>query len=62
VRNFGNNHDVVNHSIGFINEDGAHTNQIENLRSHLKQEYRALGGFNHTRIKLFLNEFSWKKI
>jgi hypothetical protein len=58
VRNFGSEHEVVNHSIGFINEDGAHTNQIENLWSHLKQEYRARGGVNHTRIELFLNEFS----
>jgi hypothetical protein len=57
VRNFGNNHDVVNHSIGFINEDGAHTNQIENLWSYLKQEYRTRGGVNHTLIELFLNEF-----
>jgi hypothetical protein len=46
VRNFGSVHEVVNHSIGFVNESGAHTNQIENLWSHLKQEYRARGGVN----------------
>lgn len=61
VCSFGSVHEVVNHNLGFVNENGAHTNQIENLWSHLKQEYRARGGINHNRILLFLKEFSWKK-
>ena len=61
VTNFGSRHEVVNHSIGFMNADGAHTNQIENIWSHLKQEYRARGGINRGRIILFLKEFIWKK-
>ncbi|WUR04946.1 DDE-TNP-IS1595 domain-containing protein [Vairimorpha necatrix] len=39
-RNFGNEHYIVNHSFGFINAEGDHTNNIENLWSHLKNEYR----------------------
>ena len=31
VAKFGSRHGVVNHSVGFVNAQGAHTNQIENL-------------------------------
>lgn len=61
VKNFGSIHEVVNHSIGFVNPQGGHTNQIENLWSHFKQEYRSRSGLNHDRIPLFLKEFIWKK-
>jgi hypothetical protein len=37
VSNFGSVHEVVNHSVGFVNEDGTNTNQIENLWSHLNK-------------------------
>jgi transposase-like protein len=36
VKNFCSEHEVVNHSIGFVNAEGGHTDQIENLWSHLK--------------------------
>ena len=36
VTEFGSCHEVVNHSVGFVNAQEAHTNQIENLWSHLK--------------------------
>lgn len=61
VRMFGSVHERVNHSRGFVTPDGCHTNQIENLWSHLKQDYRARGGVNHDRICLFLREFAWRK-
>jgi transposase-like protein len=61
VRQFGSVHYVVNHSEGFSTQGGTNTNQIENLWSHLKQQYRAQGGVNKKRIKIFLNEFVWKK-
>ena len=50
VSRFGSMHEVVNHSIAFTNQNGSHTNQITNLWSHLKQEYRARGGVNRNRI------------
>ena len=31
VTEFGSCHEVVNHSVGFVNAQGAHTNQIESL-------------------------------
>ncbi len=55
VKNFGFEHEVVNHSIGFTNLDGANNNQIENIWSHFKQEYRSRGGMNKRRICLFIN-------
>ncbi|KAF9756203.1 hypothetical protein NGRA_3263 [Nosema granulosis] len=61
VKNFGSRHEVVNHSVGFVNQDGSHTNQIENIWSHFKTEYRSRTGLNHDRIPLFLKEFIWKK-
>lgn len=61
VFEFGSYHEVVNHTLGFINETGGNTNQIENLRSHLKHDYRGRSGINHERIVLWLEEFSWKK-
>lgn len=61
VREFGSVHEVVNHNHGFVTVDGVNTNQIENLWSHLKQDYRGRVGVNHSRIVLFINEFSWIK-
>lgn len=61
VKKFGSIHKVVNHSIGFKNEEGFHTNGIENLWSHLKKTYRERAGINKKRIDLFLKEFEWKK-
>ncbi|KAG0432254.1 hypothetical protein DMUE_5510, partial [Dictyocoela muelleri] len=61
VSNFKSRHEVVNYSVGFVNQDGANTNQIENLWSHLKQEYRSRKGINHLRMPHFLKEFSWRK-
>lgn len=54
-------HVVVNHTLGFVTEDGVHTNNIENLWSHFKYEYRTRAGINKSRFDCFLNEFIWKK-
>ncbi|KKO73767.1 hypothetical protein AAJ76_2410003, partial [Vairimorpha ceranae] len=53
VTEFGSCHEVVNHSVGFVNAQGAHTNQIENPWSHLKHVYRKRGGINKKRIDFF---------
>jgi hypothetical protein len=53
VRNFGSIHEVGNHSIGFKNESGVHTNQVENLWSHLNQDHRSRSGVNHNRMNIF---------
>jgi transposase-like protein len=47
---FGSIHEIVNHSVGFVNEDGAHTNQIENFWSHLKHDYSKRSGLLKDRI------------
>jgi hypothetical protein len=61
VETFCSEHERINHSLGFVNETGGHTNQIENIWSHMKQDYRRKGGINHGRITLWIDEFSWKK-
>jgi transposase-like protein len=61
VETFGSEHERVNHSLGVVNETGGRTNQIENIWSHMKQDYRRKGGINHDRITLWIDEFSWKK-
>ena len=53
VTEFGSCNEVVNYSVGFVNAQGAHTNQIENLWSHLKHAYWKLGGINKRRIDFF---------
>ena len=61
VTEFGSSHEVVNHSVGFVNAQGAHINKIENPWSHLKHAYRKRGGINKRRIDFFLNEWQWWK-
>ena len=53
VTEFESCHGVVNHSVGFVNAQGAHTNKIETLWSHLKHAYRKRGGINKRRIDFF---------
>ncbi len=43
-------HSIVNHSEGFVYSDGAHTNTVENLWSHVRCSWRARPGVNRTRI------------
>lgn len=50
-------HLVVNHSVGFINEQGEHTNLIENVWSHLKTELRTRRGVMLSNMENFAREF-----
>jgi transposase-like protein len=61
VRAINCHHVVVNHSQGFINDDGEHTNLIENLWSHLKTEYRRRRGVRIVNMLDYLTEFEWRK-
>jgi len=55
------NHKIVNHSKGFKNEDGSHTNFIENLWSHLKLSISAKHGISRSNLNAFLTEFEFRK-
>lgn len=57
VSHINGHHIIVNHSIGFKNIDGFHTNNIENLWSLLKYEIKRRRGVISTNIPQFLNEF-----
>lgn len=61
TRMFGSIHKVVNHKVGFVNEEGYTTNSIEIIWSHLKKDYRERAGLSKERIPVFLKEFEWKK-
>ena len=55
-------HEIVNHSVRFTNDNGEHTNNIENIWSHLKCEIRRRNGVFHSNISEFLLEFAVKKM
>ncbi|KRH94504.1 hypothetical protein M153_23600010969, partial [Pseudoloma neurophilia] len=55
-------HEIVNHSVGFTNNDGEQSNNIENLWSHLKCEIRRINSVFHSNISEFVLEFSVKKM
>jgi ISXO2-like transposase domain len=57
VRHIGGRHIIVNHSKGFTNIDGFHTNNIENLWSLMKYEIKRRKGIRKTCISAFLEEF-----
>ena len=48
--------------MGFVNEEGEHTNTIENLWSHLKSEIRKGRGVARANIDDFLIDFKLKKM
>jgi hypothetical protein len=50
-------HIIVNHSYGFKNIEGFHTNNIENLWSLLKYEVKKRRGVLKSNTQVFLNEF-----
>jgi hypothetical protein len=54
-------HIVVNHTLGFKNDNGEHTNTIENLWSCLKNDITRRHGVIRKNLNLFLSEWSWKK-
>jgi hypothetical protein len=57
ARNLNFNHEIVNHSMGFLNSDGQSTNLIENLWLHLKSEIKSRYGVIYCKINRFLEEF-----
>ncbi|KAG0442404.1 hypothetical protein DMUE_0289 [Dictyocoela muelleri] len=59
--NLGLRHKFVNHSEGFINDDGVHTNNIEGFWAYLKGEMRKQHGIKRKNIDIWLEEFSFRK-
>lgn len=60
VRDFGSEHIVVNHSIGFKNCDGFTTNNIENLWNLLKYEVKRRRGVKFSFAQKFIEEFVFR--
>ena len=60
VFNINGTHKVVNHSIGFKNIEGFHTNNIENLWSIMKYEVKKRKGILKSNIPRFLKEFKFR--
>lgn len=54
-------HVVVNHSTGFVNVDGDHTNNIENIWSHLKSNLKTKHGVLRSEMDNFVSEFWFRK-
>ncbi|WUR05162.1 DDE-TNP-IS1595 domain-containing protein [Vairimorpha necatrix] len=54
-------HIIVNYSIGFTNEEGFHTNNIENFWSGMKSEMTKQHGVKRVNIKSWLEEFTFRK-
>lgn len=54
-------HSVVNHTNGFINEEGIHTNNIEAFWSHLKSSMRKENGVKRANIDVWLDEYTFKR-
>lgn len=45
-------HNVLNHSVNFVNENGIHTNNIEGFWSILKYELRKQHGLREMKIMI----------
>lgn len=60
VQAINGQHIVVNHSLGFKNSNGFHTNNVENLWSIMKYEVKRRRGILHSNITSFLEEFSFR--
>lgn len=58
IHNHGSVHMVINYSVGFVTVDGSHTNNIENLWSHLKTESRMRRGVMKVNPEDFNTEIS----
>ncbi|KAG0430844.1 hypothetical protein DMUE_5618 [Dictyocoela muelleri] len=57
VKNSFFSHEIVKHNKGFKNNEGYHTNNIENLWSQLRYEEKKRLGIKKSYIYSFLNEF-----
>ncbi|KCZ77266.1 hypothetical protein H311_01723 [Anncaliia algerae PRA109] len=54
-------HKIVNHTKGFVDEDGTHTNLIEGVWGNFKTVYRSKHGLSKQNLCDFINEFNWRK-
>ncbi|KAG0422569.1 hypothetical protein DMUE_6200, partial [Dictyocoela muelleri] len=59
--NLGLEHKVVNHSEGFVNDEGNHTNDIEAFWSHLKASMRKENGVKRENVDNWLAEYEFKR-
>ncbi|KAG0422169.1 hypothetical protein DMUE_6231, partial [Dictyocoela muelleri] len=55
------NHRVVNHTEGFVNELGEHTNNIESFWSDLKATMRKENGVKRSNIDMWIEEYTFKR-
>lgn len=54
-------HNIINHSLGFTNINGEHTNDIESFWAHLKSTMRKECGVKRENIELWLEEYTFKR-
>ncbi len=54
-------HEIVNHTHGFINLQGTHTNTIEGFWAHLREFWRERHVISRNRLEKFLSEFKFLK-
>ena len=54
-------HRMVNHSVEYVTVDGDHTNNIENLWSHVRSYWRTRHGVSREQLPSFLAQFSYIK-
>lgn len=59
--NIGVDHFIVNHSLGFTNADGDHTNNIEAFWAHLKATMRRENGVKRINIDTWLTCYTFKR-
>lgn len=58
IREIGCIHLLVNHTEGFVSNDGVHTNLIENVWAHLKTDLRSKRGIMFKNLSHFILEWS----
>lgn len=56
----GFEHYMVKHKETYVAPDGTHTNTIENFWTHLKNNLKEKHGVANDKLKLHLNEFTWR--
>jgi len=61
ARNLGFTHRVVNHTHGFVAEDGTHTNNIESFWGHFKNTMRKENGVRRNNIDRWIVQYTFKR-
>lgn len=59
--NLNLSHHVVNHSIGFVSNEGIHTNNIECFWSHLKTSMRKENGVKRVNIDDWISQYTFRR-